>query len=208
MFLGANTTACEWKATTQVTLTEPNTVYSFCILLVFHILLGVSIIVSQVVPEEIPKVVSKVTSKVVDDLSMDEFQSDIMTCHKIETTTRKNKFSQTKEIQWRIQDFPDEGRRPLSLGQKKYYLARFLPQTAWKWKKLDRDGECIPSQWRIQDFPEEGAPTPRGGANIQFCQIFPKTARNWKNLDPRGRASLAPPLDPPLLDDSFQSWNS
>ena len=31
-------------------------------------------------------------------------------------------------------------------------------------------------QWRIQDFPEEWAPTPGGGANIQFCHIFPKTA--------------------------------
>ena len=31
-------------------------------------------------------------------------------------------------------------------------------------------------QWRIQDFPEEGAPTLQGGANIRFCQIFPKTA--------------------------------
>ena len=29
---------------------------------------------------------------------------------------------------------------------------------------------------RIQDFPEEGAPTPRGGGNIRFCKIFPKTA--------------------------------
>ena len=31
-------------------------------------------------------------------------------------------------------------------------------------------------QWRIQDFPEEGAPTPGGGTNTRFCQIFPKTA--------------------------------
>ena len=31
-------------------------------------------------------------------------------------------------------------------------------------------------QWTIQDFPEEGVPTPRGGENIRFCQIFPKTA--------------------------------
>ena len=31
-------------------------------------------------------------------------------------------------------------------------------------------------QWQIQDFPEEGAPTPQGGANIRFCQKFPKTA--------------------------------
>ena len=37
-----------------------------------------------------------------------------------------------------------------------------------------------------------------GGTNIWFCQIFPKTAWNWKNLDP-GVASLMPPLDPPLL---------
>ena len=41
-------------------------------------------------------------------------------------------------------------------------------------------------QWRIQNFPEVGAPTLQGGANIRFCQIFPKTAWNWKNLDPRG----------------------
>ena len=32
------------------------------------------------------------------------------------------------------------------------------------------------NQWRIQDFPEEGAPTLKGGANIRFCQNFPKTA--------------------------------
>ena len=51
-------------------------------------------------------------------------------------------------------------------------------------------------QWRIQDFPEAGRQLSRG-ANIRFCQNFPKTAWNWKNLDPR-EASLAPPLDPPL----------
>ena len=60
---------------------------------------------------------------------------------------------------------------------------------------------CI--QWWIQDFPEEEAPTPRGGrgANIWFCQNFPKTAWNWKNLDPRGGGggSVArAPSDPPL----------
>ena len=39
-----------------------------------------------------------------------------------------------------------------------------------------------------------------GGANIRICRIFPKTAWNWKNLDSQGgRASPAPPLDPPLL---------
>ena len=38
-------------------------------------------------------------------------------------------------------------------------------------------------------FPRGGgANSPGGGANIRFCQIFPKTAWNWKNLD-RGGAS-------------------
>ena len=45
--------------------------------------------------------------------------------------------------------------------------------------------------------PRRGRQLPGGGANIRFCQIFPKTAWNWMNLDPGGRASLAPPLDPP-----------
>ena len=57
-------------------------------------------------------------------------------------------------------------------------------------------------QWRIQDFPEEGAPTPRGGTNIRFCQIFPKTAWNWKNLDPGGGGGARPKfyyVDLPLI---------
>ena len=38
--------------------------------------------------------------------------------------------------------------------------------------------------------PRRGRQLSRGGANIRFCQIFPKTAWNWKNLDPQGgRAS-------------------
>ena len=41
-------------------------------------------------------------------------------------------------------------------------------------------------QWRIQDFPEVGSPTLGGGGNIRFCKICPKTAWNWKNLDPEG----------------------
>ena len=47
-------------------------------------------------------------------------------------------------------------------------------------------------------FPQEGAPTLRGGgggASIRFCQIFPQTAWNWKNLDPHGgHVSLTPSL--------------
>ena len=56
---------------------------------------------------------------------------------------------------------------------------------------LDTD----PPQWRIQDIPEEGVPTPQGGANIRFCQIFPKNCMKFKEFGcPGGRASLASPL--------------
>ena len=45
-------------------------------------------------------------------------------------------------------------------------------------------------QWQIQDFPRgNGAKTP-GGANIWFCQIFQKTALNWKNLDRVGASKI------------------
>ena len=56
------------------------------------------------------------------------------------------------------------------------------------------------------EFPTGGAPIPRGGANIPFDQFFQKTAWKWKqNLAKRGRASLASPLDPPLIKSSKQS---
>ena len=55
---------------------------------------------------------------------------------------------------------------------------------------------CDISQWRIQDFPEEGAPTLKEAIIWPF---FPKTAWNWKNLDPQGGARpWRPPLDPPM----------
>ena len=41
-------------------------------------------------------------------------------------------------LQWRIKDFPNGAPTPV-FGAKAYYLARFLPKTAWKWKKLDRE---------------------------------------------------------------------
>ena len=44
-------------------------------------------------------------------------------------------------------------------------------------------------------FPRVGVPALRGSANIRFCQIFPKTSWNWKNLD---RSLAPPPIDPPL----------
>ena len=60
-----------------------------------------------------------------------------------------------------------------------------------------------PLQWRIQDFPKVEAPTlgRGGGANIQFLpNLPPKTARNWKNLDPG--EDTGPKfyyVDPPLI---------
>ena len=51
-------------------------------------------------------------------------------------------------------------------------------------------------QWRIQDFPQGGRQLPKLLLSFTF---LPKTAWKWKNLDPQGgRASLAPPLDPPM----------
>ena len=55
------------------------------------------------------------------------------------------------------------------------------------------------NQWRIQDFPEEGTPTPRGGGapTYEFAKFSQKLhERIWTG---RGGASLAPPLDPPLI---------
>ena len=49
--------------------------------------------------------------------------------------------------------------------------------------------------------PRRGLQFPRGGTNIRFCQIFPKTAWNWKNLGPPGGGArpLHPTLDPPMI---------
>ena len=51
-------------------------------------------------------------------------------------------------------------------------------------------------QWRIQDFPQGGC------ANSQNCSYFSnfcwKLHENERIWTPGGRASLAPPLDPPM----------
>ena len=63
-------------------------------------------------------------------------------------------------------------------------------------------------------FPQGGGVNPpRGGVNTQFCQILPKTAWNWKNLDAEGGGvrPSRPPLDPPLdfhrPDDMLLAYN-
>ena len=54
-------------------------------------------------------------------------------------------------------------------------------------------------QWQIQDFPEEGALTPKGGApTYNLANFSRKLHENEEILGRAGRASLAPPLDPPL----------
>ena len=52
----------------------------------------------------------------------------------------------------------------------------------------------------MQDFPQGGAPTPK--IAIIF-QIFAKNCMKMKEFGPPrgGRASLAPPLDPPMYHD-------
>ena len=44
------------------------------------------------------------------------------------------------------------------------------------------------AHWTVADpgFPRGWGANPPGGANIRFCQNFPKTAWNWKNLDGGG----------------------
>ena len=52
-------------------------------------------------------------------------------------------------------------------------------------------------QWRIQDFPQGGAPTPKIAIIFQF---FAENCMKMKEFGPPGgRASLAPPLDPPMM---------
>ena len=56
--------------------------------------------------------------------------------------------------------------------------------------------EVNANQWRIQDFPEGAAPTPKNAIIFQFfCRKLHENERIWT---PGGRASLAPPLDPPM----------
>ena len=69
-----------------------------------------------------------------------------------------------------------------------------------KWenrKKENPSDNCF--QWRIQDFPEEGAPTPRGAPTYNFTKFSQKLHEIERIWAPGGRASLAPPLDPPLV---------
>ena len=49
------------------------------------------------------------------------------------------------KIEYSVADpgFPRRGSQPWILG-KNYYLTRFLQKTAWKWKKLDREGGGAP----------------------------------------------------------------
>ena len=60
--------------------------------------------------------------------------------------------------------------------------------------------QIVTSQWRIQDFQEEGALTPKGGRQPISWPIFSENCMKMKKFWARrgGRASLAPPLDPPL----------
>ena len=64
------------------------------------------------------------------------------------------------------------------------YIRRELSKTLRSYLK------CI--QFEILPVADPGFPrggganSPRGAANIRFCQKFPKTAWNWKNFGPRG----------------------
>ena len=66
------------------------------------------------------------------------------------------------------------------------------------------DNNKLAHQWRIQDFPEEGTPTLKEAIIWPFP---PQNCMKLKEFGPRGRASLAPPLDPPMHI-HFGSWRS
>ena len=82
----------------------------------------------------------------------------------------------------------------------------------WGWcaPLLGNPGSATAVGWKLQLSILLDMPTPRrggegvgsmadpGGRQHTNLPNFPKTAWNWKNLDPQGGASLAPPLDPPL----------
>ena len=63
--------------------------------------------------------------------------------------------------------FPREGESPtLESGAQTYYLAKFLPKTAWKWKKWTGGG-CVPS---APLDPPTGTPTVEEENIITVCQ--------------------------------------
>ena len=57
-------------------------------------------------------------------------------------------------------------------------------------------------------FPRDRAPTlgGRGGADIRFCQIFPKHHKIERIWTPRGTRVPHAPLDPPLVMAHLQCW--
>ena len=55
-------------------------------------------------------------------------------------------------------------------------------------------------QWLIQDFPQVGACTLQGGRDFaKFSQKMHEIERIWMPGRGRGRASLTPSLDPPMV---------
>ena len=105
-------------------------------------------------------------------------------------------------ITW-VSDIEHDYIRNLKYQSYKQVLIYGFAHRTWNiilWRHLIRKTCCQ----AVEDpgFLREGGANSPGGANIRFCQIFTKTAWNWKNLDRRvggrGHASLAPPLDPPL----------
>ena len=56
------------------------------------------------------------------------------------------------------------------------------------------------------DFSGGSRISPRWCANIRFCRIFPKTAWNWKNLDPEGKGGHVSEILLCRSATGFTSW--
>ena len=89
------------------------------------------------------------------------------------------------------------------LGRCTHILDIFWPKL-WNnirlWQRKQIDCAQTPMSKKVSFSVEDsgflqggGANSPgEGGSNIRFCQIFPKTAWNWKNLDPPGGGARVP----------------
>ena len=73
-----------------------------------------------------------------------------------------------------------------------FWQPRHVLFLVWKCIRLIR------YQWQIPDFPN-GPPTPQLSENLLFVKIFAKNCMTMKEIWPKGRGPLSPPLAPKHL---------
>ena len=58
-----------------------------------------------------------------------------------------------------------------------------------------------------QEFSDGDANPKGGGASLIFGQIYPENCMKMKEIEPGGGASMAPPLDPPMINLAIKKLN-